>query len=56
MLRNKEYQRKAGGCRPPMESRKALEAIFYVLRIGIQWKVLPKTLGSSSAVHRYFQF
>jgi transposase len=53
---NKEYQRKAGGGRPPMESRRALEAIFYVLRTGIQWKALPKAFGSSSAVHRYFQF
>jgi transposase len=39
-----------------MESRKALEAIFYVLRTGVQWKALPKAFGSSSAVHRYFQF
>jgi transposase len=54
--RNREYQRNPGGGRPPMESRRALEAIFYVLRTGIQWKALPKALGSSSAVHRYFQF
>jgi hypothetical protein len=39
-----------------MESRKVLEAIFYVLRTGIQWNALPKSLGSSSAVHRYFRF
>ena len=52
----KEYQRKPGGGRPPMEPRKALEAIFYVLRTGIQWKALPKTFGASSAVHRYFMF
>ena len=53
---NKEYRRKPGGGRPPMDSRKALEAIFYVLRTGIQWKALPKAYGSSSAVHRYFRF
>jgi transposase len=35
---NKEYKRAAGGGRPPMDSRKILEAIFYVLRTGIQWK------------------
>ena len=33
-----------------------LEAIFYVLRTGIQWKALPKERGTSSAVHRYFMF
>jgi transposase len=39
-----------------MEGRKVLEAIFYVLRTGIQWKALPKAMGSSSAVHRYCRF
>jgi transposase len=39
-----------------MEPRKVLEAIFYILRTGIQWKALPKSMGSSSAVHRYFRF
>jgi transposase len=50
------YQRKPGGGRPPMESRKVLEAIFYVLRTGIQWKALPRSFGASSSVHRYFIF
>jgi len=53
---DKAYQRKAGGGRHPMEPRKALEAIFFVLRTGIQWNALPKSLGSSSAVHRHFMF
>jgi transposase len=53
---DKAYKRKKGGGRPPMEARTALEAIFYVLRTGIQWKVLPASFGSSSAVHRYFMF
>jgi len=51
---NKEYKRKPGGGRKPMEPRKVLEAIFYVLRTGIMWKALPKEFGSSSSVHRYF--
>ena len=51
---DKAYQRKPGGGRRPMEPRKALEAIFFVLRTGIQWNALPKSLGSSSAVHRHF--
>ena len=51
-----EYKRKVGGGRKPIEPRKALEAIFYVLRTGIQWKALPKEFGASSSIHRYFQF
>lgn len=31
-------------------------AIFYVLRTGIQWKALPRTLGAPSTVHDRFQF
>ena len=53
---NKDYQRKPGGGRPPMEPRKVLKAIFYVLRTGIQWKALPKTFGAASAIHTYFLF
>jgi transposase len=53
---NREYQRNPGGGRPPMNPRKVLEAIFYVVRTAIQWNVLPKSLGSSSAVHRHFRF
>ena len=39
-----------------MEPRIVPEAIFFVLRTGIQWKALPKNFGSSSSVHRYFMF
>ena len=53
---SKTYQRKPGGGRPPIEPRTVLQTIFYVLRTGIQWKALPTTFGSSSAVHRYFRF
>jgi transposase len=53
---DKKYQRKPGGGRPPMEARMVLEAIFYVLRTGVQWKALPKAFGAASAVHRYFRF
>jgi len=52
---NKVYKRKSGGGRPPMNQRRVLEAIFYVLRTGVQWNALPKTFGSSSSIHRYFQ-
>lgn len=50
------YRRTAGGGRKPMEPRKVLSAIIYVLRTGIQWKSLPKELyGSPSSIHAYFK-
>jgi transposase len=52
---NKNYTRKLGGGRKPMDSRKVFCAIVYVLRTGIQWKALPKEFGSSSSIHKYFQ-
>lgn len=42
-------------CRPRMDDRKAMSAIFYVLRTGYQWKALPRSLGASSTVHDRFQ-
>ena len=30
-------------------------AIFYILRSGIQWKALPRSLGAASTVHDRFQ-
>ncbi len=41
--------------RPPMDSHKAMNAIFYVLRTGCQWNALPRSLGASSTVHDRFQ-
>lgn len=45
------------GCRgrPRTSDHKIFCAIFYVLRTGIQWKALPRTLGAGSTVHRRFQ-
>jgi transposase len=39
-----------------MDFRRVLEAIFYVLRTGIQWKAIPKEFGAASSIHRYFRF
>ena len=50
----KIYHRKPGGGRKPMPPRQVLQAIFFVLRTGIQWKALPKEYGSASSVHEYF--
>ena len=38
-----------------MDDRQALDAIFYLLRTGCQWKALPRTLGASSTVHDRYQ-
>ena len=43
------------GGRPWMPARKAMNAIFYVLRTGCQWKALPHSLGAGSTVHDRFQ-
>jgi len=50
----KVYRRKPGGGRKPLPPRRVLQAIFFVLRTGIQWKALPKEYGSASSVHEYF--
>ena len=41
--------------RPRMEDRKAMQAILYVLKTGIQWNALPRSLGAYSTVHDRFQ-
>lgn len=45
------------GChRPRVDDRRAMDAIFFVLRTGCQWNALNATgLCSSSAAHRRFQ-
>ena len=45
------------GChRPRVEDRKAMDAIFLVLRTGCQWNALKETgICSSSSAHRRFQ-
>lgn len=52
----REYQRKPGGGRKPTEPRKVLEGILYVLRTGCQRNAVPREYGSSSSLHRHFQF
>ena len=46
---------KPEGGRPRMPDRPAMEAIFYVLRTGCQWKALPRAMGAVSTVHDRFQ-
>lgn len=46
---------KPKGGRPRNDDRQMLDAIFYVLRTGIQWKALPHHLGAGSSAHDRFQ-
>lgn len=54
IVAEKDKNKKAG--RPPIDSRRALSGIYYILRTGAQWNALPQCFGSCSAVHRYFQY
>jgi transposase len=42
--------------RPRMDDRKAMNAIFFILRTGSQWNALPRSLGASTTVHDRFEF
>ena len=41
--------------RPIVPYRKVPDGIFYILRTGCQWKMLPREYGSGSTCHRRFQ-
>jgi putative transposase len=43
------------GGRPWAPARPVMDAIFYVLRTGGQWKALPRGLGAASTAHDRFQ-
>ncbi len=53
LLPSQKRKQKAG--RRRMNDRKAMSAIFYVLRTGCQWNALRRSLGASSTVHDRFQ-
>jgi len=38
-----------------MPPRRVFSAIVYVLRTRCQWRALPKSFGSASAIHTHFQ-
>ena len=42
------------GGRPPMDKRRALRGIFWILDNGAKWKDLPRHFGAKSSVHKYF--
>ena len=41
--------------RKPLPDRQIFAGIVFVLRTGCQWKALPKSFGSASAIHKHFQ-
>lgn len=43
-----------GGRRRSVDVREVLNAIFYVLSTGCQWKAMPKDLPPKSTAHLYF--
>ena len=47
-------RKKAGVGRPEMCPQRALNAMWYVIKTGCQWSMLPKELGCSSTVHGKF--
>ena len=49
------HKKRPKGGRPPMDDRKAMTAILYVLRTGCQWRALPRSLGAGTTVHDRFQ-
>jgi transposase len=46
---------KRGGRKREVDTREVLNAIFYVLWTGCQWKALPKDFPPKSTVHDYLQ-
>lgn len=51
----RKFQRRPGGGRKSISPRQIFAAIVSVLRTGCQWKALPKSFGSASAIHLHFQ-
>lgn len=43
------------GGRPPVDKRKVVAGIFWILDNGAKWKDLPRRFGSKSTVHRWFK-
>ena len=41
--------------RPETDPRIVMNAVFYILKTGIQWRFLPKELGSPSTMHGKFR-
>lgn len=47
------YYKKTG--RPPIDAEVVMQALYYLVKTGMQWQALPLCFGSSSTVHAAFQ-
>lgn len=46
---------RVGDGRKPIDRRKVLDAILFVLKTRNPWRSMPKSLGSGATAHRYFE-
>ena len=46
---------KAGGCERTVEVREVVNAIFYLLRTGCSWRMLPQDFPKWQTVYTYFR-
>jgi len=50
-----KYKKSPKGGRPRKDIRSVFDGIFFVLRTGCQWKMIPQEFPSGSTCHLYFQ-
>ena len=50
-----KFKRKKSGGSNPLDFRKILNGIFYLLKTGCQWQYIPRCYGSKSTIHEHFQ-
>ena len=50
-----DAQKSPQGGRPAADKRRVIRGIFWILDNGAKWKDLPRSFGSKSTVHRWFQ-
>jgi len=53
VIKNIGYYKQTG--RPPINAEIVLQALYYLVRTGMQWQALPLCFGPSSTVHAAFQ-
>lgn len=49
------FRRTKPGGSPPLPFRKILNGIFYLLKTGCQWDMIPRCYGSKSTIREHFQ-
>ena len=62
-LKDEEWEQIAGffekkdyrGCKPKHPKRKILDGIFYVVKGGVQWRMMPKDLPNWKTVYDYYR-